>query len=151
VEDIMEPLVSTLERISPKLPLVPQRKVLLVDEEACDRERYAQHLRDRGLRVRACSSYKEGERCLEGERFDLVIVDQGGPAFEGKVVAALSMMKDRRVPVLVTTRHHQMAAYMEAMQLGAADYLEKPIPIHEFLWRIGTHLPSGWVKTRRAS
>ena len=147
----MPPLVSTLERVSPKPRLIPQQKVLLVDQEAADRERYAQHLRDRGLRVRACSSYEEGEQCLVRERFDLVIVDQGGPAFEGKVVAARAMMKDRRVPVLVTTRHHHMAAYMEAMQLGAADYLEKPIPVHEFLWRIGTHLPSGWVKTQRAS
>jgi DNA-binding response OmpR family regulator len=143
--------VSTLERISPKPLLIPQRKVLLVDQETSDRERYAQHLRDRGLAVRACSSYEESERCLERERFDLVIVDQGGPAFEGRAVAARSMMKDRRVPVLVTTRHHNMAAYMEAMQLGAADYLEKPIPIHEFLWRIGTHLPSGWAKAQKAS
>ena len=147
----MPPLVSTLERVSAKPRLIPQQKVLLVDQEAADRERYAQHLRDRGLWVRACSSYEEGEQCLVRERFDLVIVDQGGPAFEGKVVAARAMMKDRRVPVLVTTRHHHMAAYVEAMQLGAADYLEKPIPVHEFLWRIGTHLPSGWVKTRRAS
>ena len=147
----MSPVVSALERISPKHTLIPQQRVLLVDQEAGDRERYAQHLRDRGLWVRACSSYEEGERWLERERYDLVIVDQGGPEFEGKVIAARSIMKDRRVPVLVITRHHHMAAYVEAMQLGAADYLEKPIPIHEFLWRVGTYLPSGWVKAQRAS
>jgi DNA-binding response OmpR family regulator len=147
----MSALVSTLERNSLKHPLIPQRRILLIDPEAADRDRYAQHLRDQGLRVFACSSYEEGARCLERERFDLVIVDQGGPAFEGKVIAERSMIKDRKVPVLVTTRYHHMAAYVEAMQLGAVEYLEKPIPLHEFLWRIGTYLPSGWVKTQRPS
>ena len=147
----MQVIVSARERVSPKHSLIPQQRILLVDLEAADRECYARNLRDRGLWVRACSSYEEGERCLERERFDLVIVDQGGPAFEGKVIAARSMMKDRKVPVLVITRYHHMAAYVEAMQLGASDYLEKPIPIHEFLWRVGTYLPSGWVKTQKAS
>lgn len=147
----MQAFVSARGQASPKHPLIAQQRVLLVDPEAADRDRFARNLRDRGLWVRACSSYEEGERCLEHERFDLVIVDQGGPAFEGKVIAARSMMKDRKVPVLVTTRYHHMAAYVEAMQLGASDYLEKPIPTHEFLWRIGTYLPSGWVKTQRPS
>lgn len=147
----MTPLVSTLQRVSPEQPFIARQRVLLVDQEADDRERYARNLRDRGLLVRACSTYAEGERCLERERYDLVIVDQGSPAFEGKVITARSIMKDRRVPVLVITRHHNMAAYVEAMELGASDYLEKPIPIHEFLWRIGSYLPSGWVKTQRAS
>lgn len=145
------PLAYALEKGSPKHSLIARQRVLLVDEEVCDLEKYAQHLRDRGLVVRACSSYEEAERFLERESFDLVIVDQGGPAFEGRAIAARSIMKDRRVPVLVTTRYHHMAAYMEAMQLGAADYLEKPIPLHEFLWRVGTYLPSGWVKTQQAS
>ena len=144
----MPPLPCTLEKVSPKQHLIPRQRVLLVDEEARDLEKYARNLRDRGLVVRACSSYEEGEHFLERESFDLVIVDQGGPAFEGRAVAARSIMKDRRVPVLVTTRHHHMAAYMEAMQLGAADYLEKPIPFHEFLWRVGTYLPSGWMKAK---
>ena len=145
----MQPLVSARERVSPRRALIPQQSVLLVDLDADDRERYARHLRDRELRVRACSTYEEAGQYLERERYSLVIVDQGGPAFEGKVVAARSIMKDRTVPVLVITRHHQMAAYLEAMQLGAVDYLEKPIPWHEFIWRVGTYLPSGWVKVQR--
>jgi DNA-binding response OmpR family regulator len=151
MEDIMPPATWTLKEVSPQHTLIPQRKVLLVDQEARDRERYAQHLRERGLSVRACSSYEEGERFLERERYDLVVVDQGGPAFEGKIIAARSMVKDRTVPVLVITRFHSMACYIEAMQLGASDYLEKPIPVHEFLWRIGTHLPSRWDTVQQAN
>jgi DNA-binding response OmpR family regulator len=136
--------------VTPKHRLIPQRRILLVDGEARDRQRYALQLRERGFSVRACSSHEEGERFLELQTYDLVIVDQGGPAFEGKVVAARSMEKNPRVPVLVITRYHDMDSYAEAMQLGAADYLEKPIPLHDLLWRINTHLPPRWV-TQQAS
>jgi DNA-binding response OmpR family regulator len=146
----MPPLAWTLQEVSPKPPLVPQRRILIVDRDARDRERYAMQLRERGFSVRACSSYAEGGLFLDREAYDLVIVDQGGPAFEGKVITVRSMRKDPRVPVLVITRHHNMASYLEAMQLGAADYLEKPIPIHDLLWRIDTYLPSRWA-TKRAS
>lgn len=143
-------LTQPQKEVSPRHPLLPQRRILLVDQEARDRERYTRHLRERGLSVRACATYEEGRQALQCESYDLVIVDQGGPAFEGKVIAALSRQKNPRVPVLVITRHHQMASYVEAMQLGAAEYLEKPIPIHELLWRVGTYLPTEWV-TKQAS
>jgi DNA-binding response OmpR family regulator len=146
----MSPSAWTLQDVSPKPPLVPQRRILIVDREARDRERYALQLRERGISVRACSSYEEGERYLDREGYDLVIVDQGGPAFEGKAIAAKSMQKDPSVPVLVITRHHNMVSYLEAMQLGAADYLEKPIPLHDLLWRIDTYLLSPWI-TKQAS
>jgi DNA-binding response OmpR family regulator len=146
----MPPLAWTLQDVSPKPPLIPQKRILIVDGDARDRERYAMQLRDRGFSVRACSSYEEGGRYLDHEKYDLVIVDQGGPAFEGKAIAARSIRKDPRVPVLVITRHHNMASYLDAMQLGASDYLEKPIPIHDLLWRIDTYLPSRWV-TKHAS
>jgi DNA-binding response OmpR family regulator len=150
MEDIMPPIARTLREVSLKYPLITQRRILLVDQEAGDREWYTRQLRERGLSVRACSSYDEGERWLERESYHLVIVDQGGPAFEGKVIAVRSILKDRMVPVLVITRHHHMPAYVEAMHLGAADYLEKPIPVHALLWRIDTNLPPHWV-TKQAS
>ena len=141
----MPPSTWTLEEVSPKPLLTPQPRILLVDGDARDRERYAMQLRERGFSVRACSSYGDGKRFLDREIYDLVIVDQGGPEFEGRVITMRSVQKDPRVPVLVITRHHNMASYLEAMQLGAADYLEKPIPIHDLLWRIDTYLPSRWV------
>jgi len=88
---------------------------------------------------------------LERENYDLVIVDQGGPEFEGRVIVARSVLKDRKVPVLVITRHHDMASYIEAMQLGVADYLEKPIAPNDFIWAIETHLPTRSVTAKLAS
>ncbi len=86
---------------------------------------------------------------MEGEYYDLVIVDQGGPAFEGRVIVEDAVRKDRKIPVLVITRHHNMACYLEAMQLGAVDYLEKPLALEKLVWTIETYLPSNYCFTAK--
>lgn len=136
---IWNPLVASLQN-----NLIPRRRILLVDGERCDREHYGQSLRGEGFTIRLCSSYEEGAQSLERENYDLVIVDQGTPAFEGRVVLERSVARDRSVPVLVITRYHNMACYVEAMQLGAVDYLEKPIALVDLIWTIETHLPSSY-------
>jgi two-component system, NtrC family, response regulator AtoC len=139
----MPPLILNLPLASPESHLIPQRRILLVDGESHDRERYGQALRGKGFVIDLCSSYQEAARCLERENYDFVIVDQGSPAFEGRGVLERSVTRDRGVPVLVITRYHDMACYVEAMQLGAVDYLEKPIALDDLIWAIETHLPSG--------
>jgi DNA-binding NtrC family response regulator len=138
----MPPSSWTSKVVSPQVPLIPPRRILLVDPEAHDLERYARYLRERGFMVCACGSYEEGARSLKGKQFDMVIVDQGSPAFEGEFVLENSVASNRNVPVLVLARHHDMASYVEAMQCGAVDYLEKPISREKFVWAIETHLPS---------
>jgi DNA-binding NtrC family response regulator len=138
----MPHLSRTPKLVSPQYPLGPPHRILLVDTETDDRERYARFLRERGFEVCACGSYEEGAQSLEAKHYDMVIVDQGGPAFEGELVLQLSLARNRKVPVLVLTRHCDMPAYLEAMQMGAVDYLEKPVARENFMWTIETHLPS---------
>lgn len=147
----MPTLIWFPKQISLRRSLFHRRRILLVDGETCDRERYGQYLRARGFKVRACPSYAEGERHLERENYDLVIVDQGGPAFEGKVIVERSLLKDRRVPILVITRHHDLACYIEAIHLGAFDYLEKPITSDDIIWTIETHLAPSRFDAKLAS
>lgn len=127
---------------------VRRPSILLVDEGTLDREHYQQLLHDNGFDVWACSNYDEGARCLDSRQFDCILVDQGSPAFEGRRVLEQSVAKDRRLPVIVITRYHDISCYMEAMQLGAVDYLEKPLAAHEIIRVLKTHLPSGIVAGR---
>ena len=76
-----------------------------------------------GYSVRAFLNYREAEVCLEHEHFDFVIVSQGSPAFETRDLVQLTLARDRHKPVVVLTRCLEMKCYLEAMQLGAADYL----------------------------
>jgi FixJ family two-component response regulator len=58
---------------------------------------------------------------------DFVIVNQGSPAFEARELVERVLARNRRTPVVVLTHSLDMGCYLEAMQLGAADYLEKPL------------------------
>lgn len=93
-----------------------------------------------GCEVLACESYAEGLAILQHESFDFVAVGQGGKAFEGREVVARVMEQDRSTPVLVLARTSYMKNYLEAMQLGAVDYLEMPVPTEEFTRVLRTHL-----------
>ena len=103
------------------------RKVLLVDENAQDLRSYAEILKLQGCDVRACDSFHEGQGCLQAGSFDLVIVSQGSHAFEGRPVVEQAIETDREVPVVVVATSVDIEAYLDAMQLGAKDYLEKPL------------------------
>ena len=72
-------------------------------------------------------NYRVAEGCLGHEYFDFVIVSQGGPAFETQRLVQLTLARNRHTPVVVLTRCLEMSCYLEAMQLGALDYLEKPL------------------------
>jgi DNA-binding NtrC family response regulator len=115
-------------------------RVLMVIDEPESLGHHSELLRALGYEVLACDSYGEGLAILRNEDFDLVTVGQGTLEFEGRGVVMLSMELDRSVPVLVLARNSDMDNYLEAMQLGAVDYLEMPVPIEEFTRVIRTHL-----------
>ena len=114
-------------------------KVLLVDEEAGDLGNLCQALEGQGLQVLTCATYKAGIQCLETEPFDLVVVSQGTPAFEGRGVLDRAQQQDRHRPVLVLTRCIDIRCYLEAMQMGASDYLEKPVSPADLLQFVRAH------------
>jgi DNA-binding NtrC family response regulator len=102
-------------------------KLLLADDDLDDLRRYSKSLNHLGYDVRSFASYSAAATCLALENFDLVIVSQGTSSFEGRQVVATAIEQDRATPVLVLTRSIDMPCYLEAMQLGARDYVEKPL------------------------
>ena len=102
--------------------------VLLVFEELQDLEHYGNILCTLGYSIRMCNSVAEGIKALETEDFSSVIVSQGTPAFEGRQVLERSFQLHPEVPVLIIARTLDVECYLEAMDLGAIDYLERPGP-----------------------
>jgi DNA-binding NtrC family response regulator len=118
----------------------PACRILLVDEDPGDLHYYRTILEALGYKIWTCNSFLEGARCLDGENFDLVIVSQGSPDFEGRAVLAHAIEIDRGLPVLVVARCIDMSCYLEAMQLGAVDYLEEPLSVTELVRVVENHL-----------
>jgi DNA-binding NtrC family response regulator len=71
--------------------------------------------------------------------FDFIIVSQGSADFEGRGVLERATEIDRRLPVLVVARCLDMHCYLEAIQLGAVDYLAEPVPAAELDRLVANH------------
>lgn len=132
--------IKSPKRISAGAGLLRHARILLVDENGQDLNDYRLMLMHCGFQVRPCTSFKEAARLLEAEDFDCVVASQGGPGFEGRVVLERSVAKNRLRPVVITCSHHDVGCYLEAMQLGAVDYLEKPLSAMEMVHAVTTHL-----------
>ena len=115
-------------------------RVLMVIDEPESLDHHSELLRALGYEVLACDSYGEGLAMLQNGSFDFVTVGQGSVSFEGKGVVERALEIDRSIPVLVLARNSDMDNYLEAMQLGAVDYLEMPVPPEEFMRVLRTHL-----------
>jgi DNA-binding NtrC family response regulator len=134
------------------IQVFPRGTVLLVDADPKSLGYLRSVLQAAGYNVQACNSFLEGARCLDGKNFDLIIVSQGTRNFEGRSVLERAMEIDRQMPVVVTARCIDMDCYLEAMQLGAVDYLEEPVAVTELVRVVGNHLrPRRAAKLARAA
>jgi DNA-binding NtrC family response regulator len=107
---------------------VKNSTVRLVIDEPQDLEVYGTFFRDSGYETLMRNSAGEGIIFLEAESISLVIVSQGTPAFKGRQVLEWCRELHTKVPVLVIARALDMHYYLEAMDLGAIDYLERLEP-----------------------
>ena len=135
----MKPIKGEGSR-TPQAPVGRIVRVLLVDEDANDLRSYSSLFEQEGYAVRACATYADALRWLESEVCDFIIVSQGSHKFEGRSVLKRANEIDRGLPVLVLARCHDVRCYLEAIQLGAMDYLEKPLPPQELLRLVKNHL-----------
>ena len=104
--------------------------VLIVDDEKNIRRTLEMVLTGEGYRVTAVATAEEGLELLEREEIDLAILDVKLPGISG--IDALKRIRERRqgepqLPVLMISAHATVKRAVEAVQLGAADFFEKPI------------------------
>jgi two-component system NtrC family response regulator len=110
--------------------------ILLVDDEEKLLKTLGRALRDAGHDVVVTSSPRQAQRLLAERAFDLLIVDNVMPELGGlelirEYVAATP--EGERAQVLMMTAHATIESAIEAMKLGALDYLQKPFEIDELL------------------
>jgi len=113
--------------------------VLLVFEDHQDLETYGSILCSLGYGILMCNSADEAIQVLENEDVSVVIVSQGTHAFEGRQVLERSLQLDPNVPVLIIARTLNVHCYLDAMDLGAIDYLERPEP-EDMVWVVNTQI-----------
>jgi DNA-binding NtrC family response regulator len=126
--------------------------ILLVDDEQKIRQALSQALTDEGHDVAATGSPREALRLVAERPFDLLVVDNLMPELGG-----LDLIREvvRTVPIadrpeiLMMTAHATIESAIEAMKLGALDYLQKPFEIEEFLVVVGRAIEHSRLRTHR--
>ena len=110
--------------------------ILLVDDEAKIRQALARALTDDGHDVVDTGNPREALRLLNERPFDLLVIDNLMPELSGlEVIRQIvsSTAEADRPQILMMTAHATVESAIEAMKLGAFDYLQKPFEIEEFL------------------
>jgi DNA-binding NtrC family response regulator len=110
--------------------------ILLVDDETKIREALAKALREEGHEVVATGCPRDAQQLLTKGSFDVLLVDNLMPDLTGidliRELVATSAPADRP-QILLMTAHATVESAIEAMKLGALDYLQKPFEIDELL------------------
>lgn len=101
-------------------------KILLVDDEQEFLEVMAERLSARGMKVSTADSALDALRQVETETFDAIILDLQMPAMDG--IETLKALKQKRpeLQIILLTGHATIKKGIEAMKLGAMDFIEKP-------------------------
>jgi len=114
-----------------------EASVLLVDDEEQFLDTLSQRLETRGLKVDAVTSGEEALKQVEDHNFDAIVVDLAMPGIDG--IETLKRLKEKRpdLEIIMLTGHATVKSGIEAMKLGAEDFLEKPVDLNELLEKIG--------------
>lgn len=111
-------------------------KVLLVDDEEDFISTLSQRLKVRGLDVTGATCGEEALELVEEKTFDIIVLDLAMPGMDG--LETLKTIKDKHpdAEIIMLSGHGTVKTSIEAMKLGADDFLEKPVDIKELLNKI---------------
>ncbi|PYM20029.1 MAG: Fis family transcriptional regulator [Candidatus Rokuibacteriota bacterium] len=110
---------------------MPDVRVLVVDDEQSMRELLAIMLRQAGYDVAVADGGEAAVETLKTERFDLVVTDLRMRKVDGLAVLKAAKEFSPRTAVLVVTAFASTETAVEAMKLGAYDYVTKPFKLDE--------------------
>ncbi|HEY6467250.1 MAG TPA: EAL domain-containing protein [Candidatus Acidoferrales bacterium] len=119
-----------------------QNRVLIVDDNEMNRDMLARRLERKGYVVSIAASAHELMDRIKKDSIDLVLLDIEMPEISG--LEALERIRELHtaieLPVIMVTARNQSEDIVKALQMGANDYLTKPIDFAVALARIGTQL-----------
>ncbi len=110
--------------------------VLLVDDEEIFTRNIAKLLTHRGYRVTAVNSGDAALRALEEQPFDVLVLDLKMPGLDGIATFREMLKLGLSVETIILTGHGSIDTALEAVKLGAHDYLTKPCEIEELVAKI---------------
>ncbi|TNF63924.1 MAG: response regulator transcription factor [Burkholderiales bacterium] len=111
-------------------------RLLLVEDDVMVASGMKLGLCDAGYTVDWVGSGERAEQALEGDSFDLAIVDIGLPGMDGLELTRRLRARGLAMPVLMLTARDALQDRVQGLDLGADDYMVKPFELPELLARL---------------
>ncbi len=112
------------------------QKILIIDDDKIMRVTLEDSLKAQGFSVLACENGNDGLQAFGEDEFALVITDIRLPDMHGLDLLKSIKGKDGEMLVIAMTAFGTIKDAVEAMKLGAFDYLTKPFSLEEFIYTV---------------
>ncbi len=116
--------------------MIDLERILVVDDDPIIAEVLSQTLGDEGYSITVAARGDEVSRELERQAYDLVMLDLMLPGIHGLQVFQQIRTRFPETDVIIMTGHASLESAMEAVRLGAQEYLTKPFQDLEIVTRI---------------
>ncbi len=110
--------------------------VLCVDDEVGYLETLLKRMRKRQVNVSGVNSGKEALEWLSANAADVVVMDVRMPGMDGIETLTAIKKENPLVEIIMLTGHADLQVARKGMEMGAFDYLMKPIDIDELLYKV---------------
>src|ERR1700730_16897982 len=121
----------------------PQKpSILIVEDEAKMRRLLELQLADEGFRATTAPDAEAGLQLLHKDHFDLVVTDFKLPGMTGLEFLQAVKRANAAIPVIIMTAYGTVESAVEAMKVGASDYVLKPFSLAELVLVIRKELDS---------
>ena len=121
-------------------------KILVIDDDVSGCETLAMYLSEEGYNVLTANNGMEGLKKYFENKADLVILDIRLPDIDGFEVLKRLKEGNEDIHVIMITAYHDKTSITKAMEIGAFEYIRKPINIHEMEIAIKNALLSSTVR-----
>src|SRR5256712_5985515 len=112
---------------------MPQPNVLIIDDEPLMRISIADALKAEGCQVKVAATGLEGVDLIRKEPFEIVITDLRLPGMDGLQILQACKEVLPKTGVIVITAHGSVETAVEAIKMGAYDYITQPFSMDELL------------------
>ncbi len=120
------------------------KDILVVDDEVGIRELLSEILFDEGYRIHLAENAAQARSFREHQVPDLVLLDIWMPDTDGLTLLKEWVANDLlTMPVIMMSGHGTIETAMEAMRIGASDFLEKPIALQKLLATVAKAIQQG--------
>ncbi|MFV0442990.1 MAG: sigma-54-dependent transcriptional regulator [Planctomycetaceae bacterium] len=109
----------------------PSIQILIVEDDDGFRETAAAWMKRKGYQVQAASNGQEALSLCDQRHFDVAVVDMNMPGLNGLDVLQQIRQRGLETEVIILTGQATIESAVQAMKLGAYDYLTKPFPLGE--------------------